>query len=171
MTTKRVKLKLGLAEVEIEGDQENLHDEALRLLDRMVDMIPAQSAGAVSEIAVDASPSVQSLLEAPKAGAGEFDFSVDTIATHRGCSSAADLVENACIHLFYVENKAEFDRSEILATMREATSFYKETMRGNLSSTLKTLLKGGTLLSRSSGKYALSNAARTAAESSLAEIG
>ena len=171
MTTKCVKLKLGLAEVVIEGDQESLHDEALRLLDRMVDMIPAQPDGVSPAVVLDATPSVQSVLEAPNVGASDFDFSVDMIATHRGCSSATDVAESACVHLHFVGKKSEFDRKEILATMKEATSFYKDTMRGNLTVILNSLVKGGTLLSRSSGKYALSNSARTAAETSLAQIG
>ena len=133
MTTKRVKLKLGLAEVEIEGDQEDLHDEALRLLDRMVDMIPVQPEGVTPTVVLNAAPAAQNALESPPPGSGDYDFSVDMIASHTGCKSAPDLAKAACVHLHFVSKKSEFDRAEILATMRDATSFYKERMRGNLT--------------------------------------
>ena len=170
MTNMRVKLKLGLAEVEIEGDQDNLHDEALRLLGEMVDMIPIQPEGAAPTMIVEATAVLPETLGSQESRSGNFDFSEDMIATQMGCSSAADVAEAACIHLHFVQNKQEFDRAAILTTMKEAKSFYKQTMTNNLTTTLKSLVKGGSLLSRSSGNYALSNAARTAAEASLAQI-
>ncbi|MEM5516881.1 hypothetical protein WNY37_07955 [Henriciella sp. AS95] len=173
MTTRRVKLKLGLAEVEIEGEQDNLHEEALGILERMVDMVPAQP------VPVQTAPLPPANIPAAALGnqsvtsevQANFDFSVDAIASHRKSSSASDLAVAASIYLYYVTGQVEFSRTDILDAMKTATSFYKENMRGNHTKTLRVLVKNGVLLSRSSGKYALSNATRSEAEASLAELG
>lgn len=171
MTTKRVKLKLGLAEVEIEGEQDDLHDQALKMLEQMVELVPVQP---IAETKTIPSPNTMEALEPPEAFghvANEFDFSIDMIATHLDSKTATDLAEVACAFLHFVKGEHEFDRSEILDAMKSATSFYKGTMSGNLSKTLKSLVKNGSLLARPSGKYALSNKARQKAEGFLGEIG
>ncbi|MEM8798996.1 MAG: hypothetical protein AAGF15_02825 [Pseudomonadota bacterium] len=171
MTKRRVKLKLGLAEVEIEGDQDELHEEALDILNRMVKLVP-------SDHTVEAAPqSIERqdarVLEDNSAGVTTtraYDFSVETLITHMRCESAADVIEAACTYLHFVEEKPEFGRSGILEATKLATAYYKETIRTNLTHTLKSLVKSGKLLGRSSGKYALSMDTRNKALKNLAEL-
>jgi len=172
MTTRRVKLKLGLAEVEIEGEQDDLHEEALSLLERMVDMVPfepPQESPAVVLNSMSNSPTLA--LENEVTTSGKYDFSVDMIANNRNCASTSDLAVAADIYLHFVLGQNEFDRNKILEAMKSATSFYKANMRNNHTKTLRSLVKNEVLLARASGKYALSNATRTSAETSLAELG
>ncbi|MEM6680738.1 MAG: hypothetical protein AAF607_00700 [Pseudomonadota bacterium] len=172
MAKRRVKLKLGLAEVEIEGDQDKLHEEAFDILKGMVELVPSSHSVELAPQPIEHQDAL--VLEDNSAGVAEtktYDFSVETLITHMGHESAADVILAACTYLHFVEEKPEFGRSDILEAAKLATAYYKKTIGNNLTHTLNSLLKTGKLLGRSSGKYALSMDARNEALKNLAELG
>ncbi|MBB34404.1 MAG: hypothetical protein CME88_12290 [Hirschia sp.] len=166
MGINKVRLKLGHAEVELEGDQDNLHEEAIGILEQMAQLAPPVSEPPLQ--AVEAERPFAAI-DSKQTGHG-YDFSVDMIATHLGGRSAPELAKSACAYLHFVESKREFDRTEIHTAMKEATSYYQENMLRNMGQTLNSLVKSGVLLARSGKKYSISSNAKQAMEEKLAGL-
>ena len=165
MSTSKVKLKLGAAEVEMEGDDSSIAEAAYRVLEKLVALQPTAAAQLPHQ---ETGSTLNTQREIP---ASEFDFSVNTIGNALKVETATDLLKAACIKLCYVEKRDEFTRQEILDAAKEGSQYYKQNMSSNLSKYMKTLTTSGYLLSRSSGKYSLSKAGRDAAEAVLGNIG
>lgn len=69
-----------------------------------------------------------------------FNLHVNSVAERIGAKSGSDVAMAAAAQLQLVEGKTSFSRKELLDTMKEATNFYSQTMRSNLSATLKGLI-------------------------------
>ncbi len=61
----------------------------------------------------------------------------------------------AATNLTLVENVNTFSRTDILAAMKKATSYYKASMGSNLTGTLKRLVKTNRLNENAANVYAL----------------
>ncbi len=114
-------------------------------------------------------PAVQNLkLEQKSIGAGQWNFSTDTIATIIGASSGPDLIIAAAAHLHFVQAKTTFSRHELTSQMRSAPSHFKTTFVNNLSAYLSGLTRADRLRLSGNDIYALSNKERQSLEAKLA---
>lgn len=106
------------------------------------------------------------------AGSGKtYNYSTNAIATHYESKSAADLLLCSVIQLQLVQGKDGCTRKEIIAAMKEATNFYKVSMRGgNLDGAFASLLKSKKLNELHGGKYSLTASEKQHAEKQLAGL-
>jgi hypothetical protein len=72
---------------------------------------------------------------------GGYNFSTTTIGAKLGVKTGSDLVVCAMAHLEFVQRKTSSSRAQILAEMRNAKSYFKQTMASNLSGSIDALLK------------------------------
>ena len=82
-----------------------------------------------------------------------------------------ELVICALARLQLQLGKSAPNRTEILAEMKSATSYFKENMTGNLSSSLSSLVKTKRINQIAKDTYALSASERKKVEATVAEIG
>lgn len=155
----KIRIKLGPIEVEYEGSESFLKQELPALI-KTVTELSKSAGGTLAEFRSDKNKD--------KSGQGNLQLSTASLATKLSCSSGADLVIAAALHLTLVEKNEVFSRKQLLDDMKTATGFYKSTYSDNLSSYLKTLLKDK-LNERSTGQYALSDSARKELEAKLAK--
>ena len=76
----------------------------------------------------------------------------------------------AIAQLELVQGKSSSTRSDILAEMKSATSYYSETIRSNLSATLSNLTRSKRINQVGKDTYALSATERKQLEAKLANI-
>jgi hypothetical protein len=98
-------------------------------------------------------------------------FSTETIAAHLDAKTGPELVICALARLQLQLGKSAPSRTEILAEMKSATSYFKETMSSNLSSSLSSLVKAKRINQIAKDTYALSATERKKVEATVAEIG
>lgn len=89
---------------------------------------------------------------------GVVKMSTTDLAVKLSSKSGSDLVMAAAAHLRFCKGREDFKRSEILAEMKSAKSFYKQTYSNNLSKSLEGLVKGGKLSNPATETYALPHA-------------
>lgn len=65
---------------------------------------------------------------------------INSIASTLKAKSGGEVAVAAAAALQIYEGKESFTRAELLTTMKKATMAYKESMSGNLSTSLKTLV-------------------------------
>lgn len=160
----KIRCKIGEMEVEYEGKESFLKDDLSHLLDTMSGFFKAH---------LNATKSTSSSIfekrdEDPQAGQSQFDLSVNSIAARLDVKTGPDLAMAACGYLTLVKGKERCSRAEVLATMKEASSYYKTSMGSNLSAHLGRLVKINRLNETASDTYALTANERTTIENSLA---
>ena len=156
----KIRIKIGVIEIEYEGKASFLQDELLSLVQNLVSFYAEHKAA----IPLDA-PS-----DGAKGGSSApLDHSTNTIAGHLGASSGPDLAIAAAAHLTLVKKQDKFTRREIDTEMKSATTYYKQNMSSNLSAALTTLLKGKRLNQIQKDVYALSASEKSALEAKLAQ--
>ena len=147
----KIRLKIGTMEVEYEGKDSFLKDDLSSLLDTMSDFFKAHRGTVESnEPAVVTQES-----EGTKAPKDQIDLSVNSIASKMNVKTGPDLAVAACGYLTLVKGRERCSRAELLATMKNASSYYKATMGSNLSSHLGRLVKSSRLNQTASDAYAL----------------
>jgi hypothetical protein len=87
---------------------------------------------------------------------GKVHGTTSNIAAKLGCKSGPDLVLASAAFMKFVEGKERLPRKEILENMKNATAYYKNSYRSNLSSTLKSMVTSGKLSEISKNVYSLS---------------
>lgn len=172
MTSAKIRIKVGSMELEYEGDPSFLTGGIEALLTTMGSL-----AGQVPE---EASPEPATPVPpvngdgnangAPAVG-GAFTFSTNTIAANLGAKSGSDLVICAMAQLELVQGKVSSSRAEILAEMKNAKQYYKQTMSNNLSKSFSTLISAKRINEGAKDSYALTAAERKSIEAKVAEIG
>lgn len=169
--TAKIKLKVGSMELEYEGDPSFLTGGIEALLVTMGGLV-----GKVPDDAPPPEPAVQvppangSGSGAP-AGGGPFTFSTNTIAAHLDAKTGPELVICAMAQLELVQGKASSTRHEVIAEMKNATTYFKQTMVNNLTSSLSGLVKAKRINQIAKDTYALSATERKQVEAKVAEIG
>lgn len=162
-SSARIRIKLGHVEIEYEGDSSFLKKE---LLETVKEILQLQKSVPVGESPLPAAPAAA----ANSGGGGKFDHSTDTVSTLIGAKTGTDLVVAAAAHLYFVKGKEKFTRQEIIAEMRTAPSYFKESYVGNLTQSLITLTKGKDRLRLvSKDTYALSSKEKQDLEAKLAD--
>ena len=96
-------------------------------------------------------------------------MTTNTIASRLGAKKGNDIVIAACAHLSLAKGADTFTRSNILAEMKLATNYYKQTMSKNLSNSLKTLVNQNKLLETATDTYALEASTKAQLEAQLSE--
>ena len=148
----KIRLKIGEMEVEYEGKESFLKDDLSNLLDTMSGFFKVHR-GAVES---NDSPSGKKRSVEPNAAEpSRIDLSVNSIASRMNVKTGPDLAVAACGYLTLVKGRERCSRAELLAAMKEASSYYKATMGSNLSSHLGSLVKGSRLNQTASDAYAL----------------
>lgn len=141
----KLRIKLGAIELEYEGPSEFLHDELIKTFEKLLEL---QDAHKVLPHATEG--------EGSKSGSTtRLELAPNTVAARMNCKTTTDLVLAMCVYLHFVEQKSTFSRQDIHDAMKKASTYYKENDRKNLSSSLETLIKKGTVLERSQGNFAL----------------
>lgn len=171
--TAKIKLKVGSMELEYEGDPSFLTGGIEALLVTMGSL-----ASKVPEYVPPPHEPVAHVLPAhgngnggAPTGSGQFTFSTNTIAANLDAKSGSDLVICAMAHLELVQGKTSSGRAEILAEMKNAKQYYKQTMSKNLSKSFSTLLTAKRINEGAKDTYALTAAERKQIEAKVAEIG
>lgn len=151
--TTRLRVKLGAAEIEYEGESGFLKDEVMPTVSKMLAMVESRSDLQKSPPAVAA----DNLLASSDSGAVlDHSLSTSTIATKLKANSSGELAIAAAAHLTLVQGRGRITRQELLDEMKSATSFYKSSFNNNLTNTLKTLVRKDRLRLVSADTYALS---------------
>ena len=157
--TSKVKIKAGAIEIEFEGSEDYMKDELPGLVELLCAIGPAsedQEEEESQELPASTDPAKQKL-----------QLTTNTISAKLNVKKGGELVLAACAHLTLVKGADTFSRSNILAEMKLANNYYKETMSKNLSNTLKTLVKQDKLLETATDKYALQADVKTQLETQL----
>jgi hypothetical protein len=117
MADATIRIKLGLLEVDYQGDDSFLKKD---LLEKVRELLELQKQHVV---APDASDSREAN---GGAAVGHYDHSTDTIANLISGESGADLLIAAAAHMHFAKGKAKFTRKELLTEMRAATRHYSK---------------------------------------------
>lgn len=172
MTSAKIRIKVGSMELEYEGDPSFLTGGIEALLVTM--------GGLAGKVPEEVTPLIEAAVQLPPANgigngatvvSGQYTFSTNTIAAKLGAKSGLDLVICAMAHLELVQGKASSIRAEILAEMKNAKQYYKQTMSNNLSKSLSTLITAKRINEGAKDSYALTAAERKLIEAKVAEIG
>lgn len=156
--TSKIKIKFGQVEVEYEGSEEFIKQELPNLIKQVSDLCRTATLPApvtLDYVAPPKPPTIQ--------------MSAGNIAAKLSCSKGPDLVLAAAASLTLAKNQEVFTRQQILDEMKAASSYYKSSYGGNLTTLINSLIKAGKLLERTQGQYALSANSRGELESRLAD--
>lgn len=170
----KIKLKVGSMELEYEGDPSFLTGgiEALLVtMGSLVGKVPDDPPPATDPAAQVQPANGSGSDGGTPAASGAFNFSTNTIAAHLEAKSGASLIICAMAQIELVQKKTSSTRTEILTEMKNATTYYTETMRSNLSSSLSNLLKAKRINQIAKDTYALSAGERKQVEAKVAGIG
>lgn len=156
----KIRIKVGAAEIEFEGSEEYMREELPRLVEMLGDLAPSDRQQEGEEDAEILPPS-----DDPKKR--KLELTTNTIATKLNVTSGSELALAACAHLCFVKGADTFKRANILAEMKLASNYYKQTYSNNLSKALQTLVKTGKLLETAQDTYALVAKEKTRVEALL----
>jgi hypothetical protein len=163
--TTKLRIKLGGAEIEYEGDAEFLKTEVMAKVDKIFDLFGARPDLQVqTTIEANGAP-----IKVPSETLTQTHLSTSTIAVRLGAKGAVELALAAAANLVLGQSKHRVTRAEILAEMKSASAFYKSTMSNNLSNTLKTLVKEDRLREVATDTYALSHSEKVSLEHKLSQ--
>ncbi|MES2803632.1 MAG: hypothetical protein V4654_14155 [Bdellovibrionota bacterium] len=145
----KVRIKFGAMEIDFEGSEQFLKDEFIELIKT------------VHSLAKDSGVN----LFQPETFAGEVpksssvglssELGINTVAQKLDSKSGPDLVLAAAAKLTLIDKKEKFSTKDLLAEMRNATSYFKDTYSKNMTSSMNTLVKGGRLNDVGSGNYSI----------------
>ena len=173
MSVAKIRIKVGSMELEYEGDPSFLTGGIEALLTTMgglASQVPEETP--LPEVAAPVPPANgNGNSGGAPAGSGQFTFSTNTIAAHLGAKGGPELVICAMAELELVQGKASSTRQEVIAEMKNATTYFKQTMVSNLTSSLSGLVKAKRINQIAKDTYALSATERKQVEAKVAEIG
>ena len=148
MATK-LKIRVGAIEFEYEGDSD-FSQEAIKDLFSHIETLSSSSVASAPRRAADAPEN-----ESPPPEQPRLKLHVSSIASKISAETGPELAVSAAAYLQIVEGKEKFTRHELLATMKLATSRYKQAMSGNLSNILSSLINGQKFNQVANDTYAL----------------
>jgi hypothetical protein len=167
MTDKvKLRVRLGTAEFEYEGDLRFTKEEVTALIEQVVDRarMPPEL-GAPDPMAGTNGASIRVPQNAVPVGP-----STTTIAARLKATTANDLAIAATARLVMFQKKDQATRAEILAEMKGAKGFYNTNMSKNMSNTLTSLVKDGRLNEVGADVYTLSHDEHTSLGQILAQV-
>ncbi len=162
MVTK-IRIKLGIVEIEYEGDENFFKEELPQILTEISRL--AKETGI--DIASDClNPSSEHAL--PEKTNNNIIGTTSTIAAKIGGSSGQELIIAAAARITFVEQNDTFTRERLIAEMKTAPAYFKPSYVNNLSRYLSKLIKSGKIIEIKANTYTLAAKTRTELENRLA---
>ena len=139
MNDNRVHLSLKLRDIQIEfeGTEKFLKSDLSRTMENLMKFFETHKSTIEAHQRVDVEEKSKRTEQLSRA-----DFSVSTIASRIGATTAGDLAIAAAAQLVIVQEMEKFSRKELLEAMRSDSSRFKTAMSSNLSKTLSSLVSG-----------------------------
>lgn len=160
----RIRIKLGVIEVEYEGEHDFLEKDLLALVKDLIEMTPVTPPPKKHDVEVDPGN------RGGQAGqAGGSSGTVSTFAARLSVTTGPQLILAALLQAAKVGGNASLSRKDILAAMQSAKSHYKTSYRSNLSTYLKSLTRSGDINEVGTDMYALSNPKKDELEEYVAQ--
>lgn len=164
--TAKVRIKAGPVEFEYEGETELGVSDIKDLFSHIETLfkVPVLAEGGEPH-----TPQSSNSSQNAKAGANapKQKLHINSIATKLKAKTGPEVAVAAAATLQIFDDKQTFTRSELLETMKKATMHYKDSMSGNLSKMLGTLV-GSKFNQVSDGVYSLTSDAYHELETQLA---
>jgi hypothetical protein len=154
MDTK-IRIKLGLIEVDYEGSEAFAKDELSNVVSALIDLYKTSDISIADQSGI--SPAKANDLTSSNGSEGTIQATTSTLAAKLGCSSGLDLIIVAATRLTFVAGLPTFSRQNILDEMKTASGYYKQSYGANLSNYLQSLVKSGKLLETAKDIYSLSD--------------
>lgn len=136
MSEVRVKIKVGVVEVEVEGAEAFVLDKFPNLLSNVL-----KENGWANNKEIITAGAVQSSGTGAVATGALLEHSTNTIASIMNAKTGPDLAMAACAHLSLVKGQAKFSRKDVLDEMQSAAAYYNQNYSGNLTKILQSLMK------------------------------
>lgn len=157
--TAKVRIKAGPVEFEYEGQTELGVADIKELFSHIETLfkVPVLAEGGDAH-AHPQSPTPTAAPQAPNGLAPLQKLHVNSVATKLKAKTGPEVAVAAAAALQIFDQKQSFTRIELLETMKKATMHYKDSMSGNLSNILSTLV-GSKFNQISDGVYSLSSEA------------
>ncbi|HKP11749.1 MAG TPA: hypothetical protein VJZ91_06545 [Blastocatellia bacterium] len=151
----KVRIKAGPVEFEYEGETELGLADIKDLFTHIETLfkVPVLAEGGQAHVASAPLPAGNGAGVSTLLSSGQ-KLHINSIATKLGTKTGPELAVAAAASLQIFEQKETFTRTELLEAMKKATMHYKDTMSGNLTSIIKSLL-GPKLNQISDGVYSL----------------
>ncbi len=150
--SSKIKIKIGLIEIEYEGSEEFLKEELPSLLEAVTELYKETGAVAITPPAAAESAPATSAVASPES----IDIgTTNSIAAKLGVKTGTELAIAASARLVIGMQKEQFTRKELLQEMQNGTQYYKATHGSNLSKTIKTLVGDHKFIERAKDTYAL----------------
>lgn len=148
--TAKVRIKAGPVEFEYEGETELAVADIKDLFSHIETLfkVPVLAEGGETH-ASPPPPKTNDIASVQK-------LHINSIATKLGAKTGADVALAAAAALQIFDEKDTFTRTELLDMMKKGTMHYRDTMSGNLTSIIKSML-GPKLNQISDGVYSLTN--------------
>ena len=149
--SSKIKIELGKIKVECEGTEKFLKTELPDLLAAVSELY--KDINSIPELDQE-NEQEENVIDAPPAATTSEvlkEISTSTICSKLNAKSGSDLVIASSLHLIIFKQKEVFSRSDLLIDMKSATHYYKKTYSNNLSKTITSLIKNGTLIEASNG--------------------
>lgn len=155
--TAKIRIKAGPVEFEYEGETELAVADIKELFSHIETLFKVPVLAEGGEGGHPQQHSASANFDLPQQAASKLMLHVNSIASALGAKSGSDVAVAAAASLQIYEGKETFTRSELLETMKKATMHYKDSMSGNLSKMLTTLV-GSKFNQIKDGVYSLNKA-------------
>lgn len=162
--TAKVRIKAGPVEFEYEGETELGVSDIKDLFTHIETLFKVP---VLAEVPESHPPAIPPASNPPAGAAPSQKLHINSIATKLKAKTGPEVAEAAAAALQIYEQKQTFNRAELLEMMKKATMHYKDSMAGNLSKILTTLV-GSKFNQVSDGVYSLSADAYQSLETQLA---
>ncbi|OWV76574.1 hypothetical protein ATY76_01045 [Rhizobium sp. R339] len=155
--TAKIRIKAGPVEFEYEGETELAVADIKELFSHIETLFKVPVLAEGGDGAHPQQHGAPTYVEQPQQGGSKQMLHVNSIASALGAKSGSEVAVAAAASLQIYEGKETFTRSELLDTMKKATMHYKDSMSGNLSKALTTLV-GSKFNQIKDGVYSLNKA-------------
>lgn len=161
--SSKLRIKIGEVEIDYDGTEEFLKQELPQLLKTAMELHRASEASGSGQIE-------RRSARDDKDESSRVSLTTNSIAARLSAKTGGDLLLAAAAHLVLAKGVEPFTRTQLLDTMKSATSYYNKNYSTNLSGYIKTALhKDGPLAETAKHTYALTAPARAELEKTLAD--
>lgn len=165
MSTAKVRIRVGVIELEYEGSPEFLGEGLAGLIQQVAEL---SRSSPLVELPQQSAVAEQSSAEQSIVGPLPLTLSTSSIAARMDAKTGPDLILCAMAHLELVKGLTSYERKTILDEMRSASGYFTTNMSGNCSSYVANLVKAKKVNEISTGKFCLSASERKKIEAAIA---
>ena len=149
----KIKIKLGILEIEYEGSNEYIKNDLPILIDKLNSLTNDVFKNDIEEIN---NSDIASETKVETSKVNSENLSINSVAAKIGGKTGNELLIASAAQLNIYQGKDVFSRTDLLNEMKGATNYFKKTYSSNLSKTLKRIVSSGKLIERNGGNYAFS---------------